>query len=110
MAPLVEALGGHGVDKAGEATAWPHEEVGNGGADGNDEELARVEGGRVVNGGTDLGVVLGGTWEDGMRGSRRCQEERRGARELEGSRCSGRRCTWTDGCNEGPVLATLNGA
>ena len=59
------------MDKAGEATAWPHEEVGNSGADGNDEDLARVEDGRVGNGGTDLGGVLGGTREDGMGGSRR---------------------------------------
>jgi len=31
---VVEALVGHGVDKAGEAIARPHKEVGNGGADG----------------------------------------------------------------------------
>ena len=106
MAPMVEALGGHGVDKGGEATAGPKEEVGGDGAEGNEEGLATLEGGRMAIGITDVGGAPGGTWEEGICGLRRCQGERRGALELEETRNNGRWCTGTDGGNEGHVLAT----
>ena len=106
---LVEALVGHGVDKAGEAIARPHKEVGSGGADGYGKDLAGMEDDKgAVR--TGCGVVMCNQGEKRMREAVRWLTKDARCVRAAAARgdCIGGRFAWEEGCNVWLVLATLN--
>ena len=110
ISQVVEALVGHGMDKAGEAIARRHKEVGNGGADGYGKDLAGMEGVKDA-GRAGCGGVICYQGEQRMREAGRwlAKDTRcvRAAVARDGD-CIGWRFAWAEGCNVWFILATLN--